>query len=196
MRRLDIYLGAAAIAVVALAVAGLALGANGPSVAQGAKVFATAGCATCHTLALAKSKGTFGPNLDRLKPTAARVERQVRAGGGGMPPFAGRLTPAQMRHVAAFVAAASRGKTSVAVKPSLPADPRLLFRATCGGCHTLAHAGTKGTKGPNLDDESPSYDKVVERVTFGDDSGMPAFAKTLTRAQIAKLGAYVSSVAP
>ena len=27
-----------------------------------------------------------------------------------------------------------------------------LFVATCGGCHTLANAGTKGTTGPNLDD--------------------------------------------
>jgi len=26
-----------------------------------------------------------------------------------------------------------------------------LFVATCGGCHTLAEAGTKGTIGPNLD---------------------------------------------
>jgi plastocyanin len=25
-------------------------------------------------------------------------------------------------------------------------------KATCGSCHTLAHAGTKGTQGPNLDD--------------------------------------------
>jgi len=27
-----------------------------------------------------------------------------------------------------------------------------LFVAKCGSCHTLAHAGTKGTVGPNLDD--------------------------------------------
>ena len=28
----------------------------------------------------------FGPNLDRLQPTVAAVERQVRVGGSGMPP--------------------------------------------------------------------------------------------------------------
>src|SRR5436305_2947674 len=27
-----------------------------------------------------------------------------------------------------------------------------LFVSKCGSCHTLAHAGTKGTVGPNLDD--------------------------------------------
>ena len=29
---------------------------------------------------------------------------------------------------------------------------RSLFRQKCGGCHTLAQAGTTGVQGPNLDD--------------------------------------------
>jgi cytochrome c2 len=32
------------------------------------------------------------------------------------------------------------------------ANGKKLFITTCGGCHTLADAGTKGTIGPNLDD--------------------------------------------
>ena len=65
--------------------------------------------------------------------------------------------------------------------------------AGCASCHTLADAGTTGTVGPNLDDASPSYDKVVERVTNG-KAPMPPFAGTLTEQQIQDVAAYVSSV--
>jgi mono/diheme cytochrome c family protein len=74
----------------------------------GAVVFKSAGCGFCHTLAAAGSHGTLGPNLDRLRPTAAAVRAQVTNGGGNMPAFAGRLTPAQIRAVAAYVADSAR----------------------------------------------------------------------------------------
>jgi mono/diheme cytochrome c family protein len=64
----------------------------------------------------------------------------------------------------------------------------------CGGCHTLADAGTTGSIGPNLDDTSPSYDKAVERVTQG-AGVMPSFADSLTEEQIQDVAAYVSSAA-
>ncbi|MEX2612925.1 MAG: c-type cytochrome, partial [Gaiellaceae bacterium] len=32
------------------------------------------------------------------------------------------------------------------------AGKQLFLDSTCGGCHTLADAGTRGTIGPNLDD--------------------------------------------
>ena len=69
-----------------------------------------------------------------------------------------------------------------------------LATPSCGGCHTLADAGTSGTIGPNLDATSPSYDKVVERVTNG-KTPMPSFKDTLTEQQIQDVAAYVSSVA-
>ena len=62
----------------------------------------------------------------------------------------------------------------------------------CGSCHTLADAGTSGTIGPNLDAASPSYDKVVERVTNG-QGVMPSFKDTLSEQQIQDVAAYVSS---
>ena len=46
--------------------------------------------------------------------------------------------------------------------------------SACGGCHTLADAGSTGNVGPNLDDAKPSYDLVVDRVTNG-QGGMPSF---------------------
>ena len=64
----------------------------------------------------------------------------------------------------------------------------------CAGCHTLSDAGSTGAVGPNLDEASPSYDKVVERVTGG-AGVMPSFQGKLTDQQIADVAAYVSSVA-
>ena len=71
---------------------------------SGKDVFASAGCTGCHTLKDAGATGTIGPNLDQLKPSEAVVERQVTNGGAVMPAFKGRLTPAQIKAVAEYVA--------------------------------------------------------------------------------------------
>jgi mono/diheme cytochrome c family protein len=83
-------------------------GTNGTSAAQGnatagKAVFASAGCATCHTLKAAGSTGNIGPNLDQLKPDDATVEHQVENGGGAMPAFKGQLSQQQIADVSAFV---------------------------------------------------------------------------------------------
>jgi mono/diheme cytochrome c family protein len=187
-----------AIAAVVVAIPSLALARQGaaPSARAGERVFKTASCTACHTLRAAGSTGTMGPNLDRLKPTAAQVAAQVRTGGGRMPPFRGQLSAQQISDVAAYVSTASRGGKLAG--PKRPAPPPLtgkaLFRVTCGACHTLADARTTGRVGPNLDDESPSYDKVIEQMLEGDE-GMPSFRKSLTAAQRAGIAAYVSRVA-
>jgi mono/diheme cytochrome c family protein len=71
--------------------------------AAGKAVFASAGCGACHTFSAAGSSGTVGPNLDQLKPDAARVATQVTNGGALMPSFKSRLTTKQIADVAAFV---------------------------------------------------------------------------------------------
>jgi mono/diheme cytochrome c family protein len=70
---------------------------------SGKQVFATAGCGGCHTLKDAGATGTVGPNLDQLKPSEATVAHQVENGGGVMPAFKGKLTPAQIQAVAKYV---------------------------------------------------------------------------------------------
>jgi outer membrane protein assembly factor BamB len=83
---------------------------SNPSGAGGALTGATIfsqNCAGCHTLAAAGATGTVGPNLDSLKPSLALVIHQVTAGGSIMPSFVGRLTAAQIRAVAQFVASAA-----------------------------------------------------------------------------------------
>ncbi|HTZ05893.1 MAG TPA: DUF6529 family protein [Gaiellaceae bacterium] len=72
--------------------------------AAGAAVFKQSGCGACHVLKAANASGQVGPNLDKLQPSFAQVQAQVENGGGVMPAFKGKLTPAQIRDVAAYVA--------------------------------------------------------------------------------------------
>jgi cbb3-type cytochrome c oxidase subunit III len=78
---------------------------NLASAKTGDAVFSCAGCAGCHTLKAAGSKGTIGPNLDALGKalTVAVVARQVTNGGGQMPAFKTKLTAAQIQAVAQYV---------------------------------------------------------------------------------------------
>ena len=74
----------------------------------GKAVFASAGCASCHTLKDAGSHGTIGPDLDQLKPPEARIVTQVGNGGGPMPAFKGQLSAKQIQDVAAYVFTATQ----------------------------------------------------------------------------------------
>ncbi len=71
--------------------------------AAGATVYASAGCAGCHTLAAAGSTGTVGPNLDEAKPNYALVMEFVTNGKGAMPSFSGQLSETDIQNVAAYV---------------------------------------------------------------------------------------------
>ena len=77
---------------------------------SGSSVFASGGCAGCHTLAAAHASGTVGPNLDQLKPNYQAVTAQVTNGGAAMPSFKGRLSPQQIADVAAYVVDSTGGK--------------------------------------------------------------------------------------
>lgn len=69
-----------------------------------------------------------------------------------------------------------------------------VFTTTCGGCHTLADAGTSGAIGPNLDDAKPDA-ATVKAFVRGGGGGMPAFGDKLANAEIDAVAAYVASVA-
>ncbi|MFL5964582.1 MAG: c-type cytochrome [Gaiellaceae bacterium] len=78
-------------------------GGGGKAAAPDGKQIFASNCASCHTLKAAGATGTVGPNLDAAKPTETKVEQQVTNGGGVMPAFKSRLTPAQITAVAKFV---------------------------------------------------------------------------------------------
>ena len=60
-------------------------------------------CATCHTLADAKSNGEIGPNLNQIKPDIARVISTVTNGIGVMPPYKDLLSKEEIEAVAHYV---------------------------------------------------------------------------------------------
>ncbi len=82
---------------------------------------------------------------------------------------------------------------------------KVLFSSACGTCHTLSHAGTTGTIGPNLDDafrqdrvdgvKSTSIEGLVSYwIQYPSKQGaMPAGLYTGQRAQ--DVAAYVAAVA-
>jgi mono/diheme cytochrome c family protein len=91
-----------------------ALGENPPGDGfRGARIFVSAGCADCHTLATAGASGTSGPNLDRHFESHAHsfgfLVAQISNGGNGMPAFRERLSQQQIRDVATFLTTVAGG---------------------------------------------------------------------------------------
>ncbi len=78
----------------------------------GAQVWAQAGCGGCHTLAAAGSSGQVGPDLDVLRPSAARIAQQITYGGAAMPSFSGTLSAAEIQTLASWVASVAGGGAS------------------------------------------------------------------------------------
>jgi mono/diheme cytochrome c family protein len=100
--------------------------------------------------------------------------------------------------VAAYVA-------SVAGVPGIKQPvfaPPQFFATNCGGCHTLAQAGTTGTTGPDLDDalkgmsagqisQSISDPNAVIAPGFQPNVMPQNFEQTLTPPQLQQLVAYL-----
>jgi mono/diheme cytochrome c family protein len=191
--------------VLAAGCAGQTVDTQGADLTEGKELFLEK-CGGCHTLAAAGTNGTVGPNLDNAFGAARDqgfddstffevVLEQMRIPGNGspMPEFDNKadatnyLTDQQLTNVAAYVASVA-GTGEVADLN----DPKALFTASCGSCHTLADAGTTGTTGPNLDDAHPTMAKAVEQITKG-GGGMPPFEGQLTEEQIQALAEYLVS---
>jgi cytochrome c oxidase subunit 2 len=96
------------------------------------------------------------------------------------------------------------GQTGIAGRGDI-SQGKQLFTSKCGGCHTLADAGTQGNVGPNLDGafagpraqhfkESTIKQIVYDQIYHPAPAGrMPA--KIVTGADAASVAAYVASVA-
>ena len=66
-----------------------------------------------------------------------------------------------------------------------------LFKANCGGCHTLSAAGTSGAVGPKLDGLRLDAATVTAIMSLG-PGAMPSFRGTLSPAQTRVLASFVS----
>lgn len=175
-------------------------------------------CASCHTLADAKSQGTIGPNLDDAfssdkaqgfsQQTMADVVRgQIAYADPEGPMKPNLVTGADANSVALYIAKCAGNPTcgvtaaTTAPPPSTGGggkatapDGKAVFAANCASCHTLKSAGATGTVGPNLDAKRPAAAKVEHQVTVG-GAVMPAFKGRLTPAEITAVAKFVSSTA-
>ena len=88
--------------------------------------------------------------------------------------------------------ATSTGTTTGGGAASYPPAAKAKFVSTCGGCHTLADAGTKGAVGPNLDDLKPDEATVEHQIANGGGAMPP---KLLTGQDAKDVAAYVAAVA-
>lgn len=74
-------------------------------------------------------------------------------------------------------------------------DAKNTFTSTCGSCHALADAGTKGATGPDLDDLKPDTAKVEAAIKNGGASGTTMPKELLKGEEATAVSEYVSSVA-
>ncbi len=84
-------------------------GGGGSAIAEGKRIFTSAGCVACHTLKAAGASGNVGPNLDQVKPSYDKVIERVTNGKPPMPSFRGQLSTTEIQAVARFVSSSTRG---------------------------------------------------------------------------------------
>jgi cytochrome c oxidase cbb3-type subunit III len=172
------------------------LSKNAEALAVGQKLFLN-NCAQCHASDGGGSRGF--PNLtDRDwqwggEPKA--IQATITNGRTGvMPPFGEALGEEKIRDVASYVVSLSDGAAdSIRV-----AKGKDVFMATCFACHGADAKGNPALGAPNLTDKiwlhGSGQENVVQTVTRGRTSHMPAHKELLSEAKIRLLTAYVLSL--
>jgi len=84
---------------------------GGSELAEGKRIFTSAGCVACHTLKAAGATGIVGPNLDETKPSFDKAIERVTEGKPPMPSFRGKLSASEIQAVARFVSSSTRGSS-------------------------------------------------------------------------------------
>jgi mono/diheme cytochrome c family protein len=175
-------------------------------------------CGVCHTLSQAGTTAQIGPNLDdafsaarSAGETDATVEGIVKAQvefprpsnsdpAVSMPRDV--VTGQDLEDVAAYVGLYAG--VPGAAPPKVPGGPgaQVFANNGCGGCHTLAAAGSGGVVGPNLDEVLPDQSAAMVKESIVDPNahlakGFPAnvmpqsFAATIKPSEIEQLVEYL-----
>jgi len=208
-------LALAALAAVAVAASGC--GTTTADTARGRTLFVQK-CGVCHTLAQAGTTAQIGPNLDDAFASARSageggqtIEGIVKAQVEYPRPNDGNpavsmprdvVTGQDLDDVAAYVG--MYAGVPGAAPPSVPGGPgaQVFANNGCGGCHTLAAAGSGGVTGPNLDEVLPgqSTAMVTESIVNPNKEiakGYPAnvmpqnFEQTISAKEISQLAKYL-----
>jgi mono/diheme cytochrome c family protein len=205
----------AALAGVVLAASGC--GTTSADVTHGRALFVQK-CGVCHTLAQAGTTAQVGPNLDDAFASAREVgensdtiEGIVKAQVEFPRPSNGDpsvsmprdvVTGQDLDDVAAYVG--KYAGVPGAAPPTVPggAGAQVFANNGCGGCHTLAAAGSGGVTGPNLNEVLPGQSTaMIERSIVDPNAeiakGYPAnvmpqnFAQTISAKEIEQLVEYL-----
>lgn len=179
-------------------------------------------CGVCHTLAQAGTTAEVGPNLDDAFAAAREVgedgdtiEGIVQAQVEYPRPNTGHavnsmprdiVTGQDLNDVAAYVG--EWAGVPGAKPPEVEGGPgaQVFANNGCGGCHTLAAAGSSGVTGPDLDEVLPgqSAEKIEEDIVDPNAEiakGYPAnvmpqnFGETLSEEELKQLVEYLQEVA-
>jgi cytochrome c oxidase cbb3-type subunit 3 len=172
------------------------LAANPEALAMGQKLFLNH-CAQCHASDGGGSRGF--PNLtdrDWLYGGDAKsvVETIANGRNGAMPAFGEALKSEDIKDVAHYVMSLSGGAAdSIRI-----ARGRDTFLNTCAACHGAQGKGNPMLGAPNLTDRiwlhGSGEARIIDTVTRGRVSQMPAHQDSLGEAKIRLLAAYVLSL--
>jgi mono/diheme cytochrome c family protein len=175
-------------------------------------------CGVCHTLSQAGTTAQIGPNLDdafasarAAGETGSTIEGIVKAQvefprpsnsdpAVSMPRDV--VTGQDLEDVAAYVGLYAG--VPGAAPPTVPGGPgaQVFANNGCGGCHTLAAAGSGGVVGPNLDEVLPGQSAAMVEESIVDPEahiakGFPAnvmpqnFGSTIKPNEIEQLVEYL-----
>ena len=169
---------------------------NAEALAVGQKLFLNH-CAQCHASDGAGSRGF--PNLtdrDWLWGGEPKLVEASIANGrtGVMPPFGQALGEEKIKDVASYVMSLSGGVAdSIRV-----AKGRDVYMATCFACHGADARGNTALGAPNLTDRiwlhGSGDENVIQTISRGRTSQMPAHKDLLSEARIRLVTAYVLSL--
>jgi mono/diheme cytochrome c family protein len=210
-----ILLALAAVPAVMIAASGCGTSTADP---QQGRVLFIQRCGVCHEMAEAGTTAQIGPNLDDAFAAArdvgesgetiegiveAQVEfpRPSNANPAASMP-ADVVTGQDLEDVAAYVG--RYAGVPGAAPPTVPGGPgaQVFANNGCGGCHTLAAAGSGGTVGPDLDEALPGQSAAMIEESIADPNaeivkGYPAgvmpqnFGETLSKKELEDLVQYL-----
>jgi mono/diheme cytochrome c family protein len=181
-------------------------------------------CGVCHTLSQAGTTAQIGPDLDDAFASARAVgensdtiEGIVKAqvefprpstGDPSVSMPADVVTGQDLDDVAAYVG--RWAGVPGAAPPEVPGGPgaQVFANNGCGGCHTLAAAGSGGVTGPNLDeflapdDNAAAVEAMIVDPNAEIAKGFPAnvmpqnYGETLTKKEVEDLVQYLIENTP
>ncbi len=208
-------LALAALAGTIVAVSGC--GTTTSDTARGRTLFVQK-CGVCHAMAQAGTTAQIGPDLDGAFASARAageggetIEGIVKAqveyprpdnGNAAVSMPADIVTGQELEDVAAYVG--TYAGVPGAAPPTVPGGPgaQVFANNGCGGCHTLAAAGSGGVTGPDLDEVLPGQTAAMVQESIVDPNkaiakGYPPnvmpqnFGQTISAKEIDQLVEYL-----